>query len=132
MSEEPKIRGFCPLMKETCVNGHTESMGTDADGFPVKCKFWVRMSGQDSQGNKFDKEDCLYIFDIVLRAREKQEFLQFGSMLESLRNRVADVAGELSKISNHAIVLAAPEALKRAEMLPSPDPKLLENKDGHP
>lgn len=40
MAENKGWRLFCPLMKELCVNGHTKSMGVDADEVPINCAFW--------------------------------------------------------------------------------------------
>lgn len=140
MSDKPKLKGYCPLMKGMCVDGHVKEMGVDDDGFPVKCKWWIRMAGVDYKDEKFDRSDCKFVWDIVLEAGRGQDTLKMMSVMESLRNRVNDAAQELGKLSNHAIVLAPREGLlesfkpaQDAQIIePAAETPMIEKKDNGP
>ena len=78
---------ICPHYKEPCVNGHTKSMGEDANGTPHICRFWIHVSGKDPQSTKqLDWFDCATSWLPVLLIENAQMIRQNTASVDKTAN----------------------------------------------
>src|SRR5687767_5524851 len=125
MSERKSM--WCPLMKEMCIEGWTESMDGKGKkkGPSPKCRFWIKLSGKHPQKEEYiDEHGCSIAWLPTLMVEQCRIENSTGAAVESLRNRAADMTTSLQQLTHEvqskpfvALTLPQPEA---PQQLPPP------------
>ena len=77
-------KDHCPLLKKTCISN--------------KCKMWIKLIGKNPQtGADFDDWNCSMVFLPILMIEIAQKERQTGAAVESLRNVVDKMLGNVQK-----------------------------------
>lgn len=130
MAEDRKSM-WCPLMKEMCTNGWTESMdkGKKKGQPSPKCRFWIRLSGKHPQtGVTMDEYDCSVAWLPTLMVEQCRIENSTGEAVESLRNRVVENTVELKQIASKPIIMLANDS-KPVDVTASSANQQLEKKE---
>ena len=127
MNSEP---GWCPFWHEMCEDGLTETMlkKTKRGKAPIKCRMWKGVAGKDPQtGEVINKYDCAIAWQTTLQLETARVDFSLGGAVESLRNRVNDMAQNLGSMAQ--MIPLIPQALIEAKLINTREVKQLEKKE---
>lgn len=81
--EEYGFEAECPHYKETCVNGHTKSMGHKDNGMPRTCVYLASIKGKDPQGNReYDQKCCGAARQVIMSSAINQSIVQLTASVD--------------------------------------------------
>lgn len=87
-------RLFCPLMKELCINGHTKTMGHDADQVPVPCALWQERLVFNAETKQVEPvRACYFHHDVVLAINQIQSTEHVRASTDEVRKELAFIRG---------------------------------------
>jgi hypothetical protein len=102
-------KGWCPWWHEVCEEGLTETMlkKTKKGKVPIRCRMWKKVTGNDPQsGAAVDRWDCSVGWMTTLQLEQARVNFSLGAAVESLRNRVCDMAQALGSVARVIPLLA--------------------------
>lgn len=93
---------WCPLWKELCEEGVTESIirKTKKNKLPSKCRYWIGVAGKNPQtGKETNEHDCAMAWLPTLQLEVARVDFSLGGAVESLRNRVNEMGQGLGQLA---------------------------------